>query len=106
MEQAIQIERELAEVKELQASHGERIKTLFNRIEQQDEMVKSVNALALSVRDLTNEQKCLQGTVAEMRKDVETIKAKPGKRWDSVVDKIIMAVVAALAGFVLAKLGL
>ena len=32
--------------------------------------------------------------------------AKPGKRWDAIVDKAIWAVVAAVIAFVLAKVGL
>lgn len=32
--------------------------------------------------------------------------AKPGKRWDTIVEKVILAVVAAVVGFVLAQIGL
>ena len=32
--------------------------------------------------------------------------AKPGKRWDTIVEKAILAVVAAVVGFVLAQIGL
>lgn len=38
--------------------------------------------------------------------DVETLKAAPGKRWNSIVEKVIFTVVAAVIGFVLAKIGL
>lgn len=41
----------------------------------------------------------LTATVAE-------ITAKPGKRWDSVVEKILLAVAGAAVAFVLAKFGL
>lgn len=33
-------------------------------------------------------------------------KAKPGKRWETVVEKAILAVVAAVVGFILAQIGL
>ena len=38
--------------------------------------------------------------------DVDALKEKPGKRWESVVGQIIGLVVAALVGLVLARLGM
>lgn len=37
---------------------------------------------------------------------VNSLESKPAKRWDSVVDKIIMLVVAGVIGFILMRLGL
>jgi hypothetical protein len=37
---------------------------------------------------------------------VSALEAKPAKRWDSFVEKVIWAVVAAVVGFLLAKIGL
>ena len=39
-------------------------------------------------------------------KRIETIEQKPAKRWDSIVDKIIMVVLGAALAYALAKLGL
>lgn len=36
----------------------------------------------------------------------ENEKAKPGKRWESVVDKVLMLVIGAVVAFLLAKIGL
>ena len=38
--------------------------------------------------------------------DVQELKAEPGKRWKGVVEKVIYIVVAAVVGFILARLGL
>ena len=42
----------------------------------------------------------------DLKKDVEELKAKPGKRWDGIVEKAIWAVVAAVIAFLLARFGL
>ena len=41
-----------------------------------------------------------------VEKQVENIEAKPAKRWESIVEKVILAVVAALVGAALAHFGL
>ena len=45
-------------------------------------------------------------SITKLTDDVETLKAEPGKRWKFVVEKTIYFVVAAVVGFVLAKVGL
>ena len=42
---------------------------------------------------------------SELDDKVEAIEQKPAKRWDGLVDKIVLTVVAALIGFALARLG-
>ena len=37
---------------------------------------------------------------------VEQIEAEPGKRWKSVVEKVTLLVVAAVVGYILARVGL
>lgn len=42
----------------------------------------------------------------QLSDDVEELKEKPAKRWDGIIEKIIGIVVAAVVGFILAKVGL
>ena len=42
----------------------------------------------------------------EIKTDVKALAAKPGKRWEGIVDKALLAVVAALVGYILFKLGI
>lgn len=51
----------------------------------------------------------LRNMDTNIKKVLETQEAcamKPGKRWDSIVDKAIWAVLAAVIAFILAKVGL
>lgn len=106
MEQAIQVEREMAEVRTDVAAIREQIHTVFNRLDKQDEMIASVNDLALSVRDLTNRQATMQSQLEHIGDNMEEMRSKPARRWDAMVDKFLTAVVAALAAFLLGRLGL
>ena len=44
-------------------------------------------------------------TIPKLMEELENIKNKPAKRWDSVINALISAVVAALVGFGVSKLG-
>ncbi len=45
-------------------------------------------------------------SLAKMEASIEEMKAKPAKRWDGIVDKLIWAILAAGLGFVLAQIGI
>lgn len=51
---------------------------------------------------LSNMEKNIQKLVEKQEEQA----AKPGKRWDSIVDKIIWAVLAAVITYLLARFGL
>ena len=74
--------------------------------EKQKKLTESVHTLALTVRDLTNEQKTLSSSVATVKKDVDELKEKPAKRWESVVTVIITVIVTATITYLLTHTGL
>lgn len=41
-----------------------------------------------------------------LNKKLEALEAKPGKRWDSITDKAIWAIVASVIAFLLGRVGL
>ncbi len=86
--------------------HAEQIKTLFARTEQLEKIVESVNALAISVKELALGQASLQTTVKGIRDDVDSLKDEPGKKWKDVTGKVLWVVLAAILGVVLGKFGL
>lgn len=86
--------------------HGEQIKTLFARTEQLEKIVESVNALALSVKELTLGQQAMVENIKVLRVDVDGLKAEPGKKWKDVTGKVLWLLLAAALGAVLGKFGL
>jgi hypothetical protein len=55
---------------------------------------------------LADRQESVEGDVKEIKADVRTLLAKPGKRWDAIVNKLIWALLAAALGVLTAYLGL
>ena len=76
------------------------------RIKKLESENNVLHQLATSVAVMAEQLKSMNKSVSTLTTEVEEMKEKPGKRWDSLVDKIIWAVAAALIGFALAKIGL
>ena len=94
----IQFEHRLTEVEERSRSNQRRIDDIEKRQDNLEELTATVQVLATKEANV-------EKTVTEIKSDVKELTDKPAKRWEGVVDKIIYSVVAAIAGFVLAKFG-
>lgn len=105
MENILRIEREIADLQAKQAAAEEQHKTIFQRLAHQDELLKSVQELALSVRDLANAQACIQNTVTDLSNDMDSIKSKPARNWTKFVEAVVIALAGAMVTLVLNKLG-
>lgn len=80
-------------------SHDHEIRDIKNRQDNVDEMVRAVAALGA-------EQEAVKKDVSEIKADVKSIKEKPGKRWESVIDHIVFVIIGAIVGYILVRLGL
>jgi hypothetical protein len=55
---------------------------------------------------MAEQLKTMNTSVSTLTNEVEELKDKPGKRWESVVSTVIVGLTTALLGFLLAKFGL
>ena len=76
------------------------------RIKKLEHESEAIHKLATSVAVMVEQMKSIDQKVTKLDGEFEEIKSKPAKRWESIVEKIIMTVLAAVIGFVLAKLGI
>ena len=65
-----------------------------------------LHQLATSVAVMAEQMKTMNQSVSTLTTEVEELRDKPAKRWDSLVDKIIWAVAGAVLAYVIAKMGL
>ena len=93
------IEHRLTEVEGRSKSNQHRLDELERRQDNLDDLVSTVKVLAVREENVEND-------VKEIKNDVKSIKAKPGQRWDAIVDKVIWAVLAAVIAFILGRIGL
>ena len=92
-------EKRLTEVEERTKSNTHRIDDLEKMQDNLDELVGTVKVLAVREENVETD-------VKEIKNDVKSLTNKSGQRWDGLVDKIIMTIVAAIVGFILAKFGM
>lgn len=83
-----------------------RSKSNTKRIDKLEKQTEAINSLATSMAVMAEKQEEVAETVGKLDKKVTTFEAKPAKRWENLVDKIIMAVATAVLAFLLAKFGL
>lgn len=94
-----ELEHRLTEVEDRSKSNKYRIDDMEKRQDDLEELVGSVKILAIR-------QETVESDVKEIKNDVKELTAKPGKRWEAIVEKGIGLIVAALIGFLLAQIGL
>lgn len=84
----------------------QRSKSNTHRLEKLEKSTEAINKLATSMEIMVTKQEQVAETVDKLDGKVTALEAKPVKRVDSLVDKIIWAVCAAVLTFILARLGL
>ena len=94
----INFEHRMTEVEERSKSNTHRIDEMEKRQDNLDDLVGTVKVLA-------DREQRVETDVKEIKTDVKNLTSKPGQKWDSLVNQIITIVVAAIAGFILAKIG-
>lgn len=92
-------EKRLTKVEDRSVSNSHRIDDLEKRQDSLDELVGTVKVLAVKEASVEND-------VKEIKSDVKSLTSKSGKMFDSIVEKIILLIVAAVVGFILARIGL
>lgn len=90
------VEAEIATVKE-------QVKNLFDWKEAQVENNRITQDLAASTREIAAELKFMKEDMFDMKKDVSEIKNQPAKRWESIVSQMVSIIIAAVAGYFIAK---
>lgn len=89
----------LKEVEERSKGNARRIGDLEKKVDDLADVVGVLQAMKKDLEYLTK-------AVNETQGDVKSLKEKPAKRWDALVEKVLWGVVSALLAFLLAKGGL
>lgn len=86
--------------------NAQRCKSNTHRIDELKERQDKLDDLVASMSTIADRQSHMEGELAEIKQDVRTIVSKPAKRWDAVVDRIIMLIIGAACTYLLTRLGL
>ena len=96
------MEEQLQDILKNQAVMAEQIKTLYKNQTEIKELTETVQRLAIAIEKQGLALQLTEKKVDGVRVDVDEIKSKPAKRWDA----LIIAIISAIVGFVLAKFGI
>ena len=91
----LQMEHRVTAVEKLAGSNRHRIEDVEKRQDNLDELVKSVALFA-------QEQEYIKEDVKEIKADVKALTDKPAKRWESLVDKLLLVAAGAFLGWLAA----
>lgn len=83
----------------------ERVTENARRIGALEQGQESLLRLATAVEVLATKQENVAGSVAKLDRKMDAMEQRPGRRWDSLVDKILLTLAGAFAAFLLAKGG-
>lgn len=95
----IELRQEHQKIKDLAIRNEARIKKLEKG---QEELKDLTNA----VTKMVTEQEHIREDLVEMKTDVKSLKEKPAKRYDAIVEKVLMLIVGGVVGYLLLKLGM
>lgn len=93
------LEVKVAEIDQRCKSNTKRIDTMEHKMEDYQQTVRTVDVLL-------SEFSRMKDDMSEIKAMVKEIASKPAKRWDSIVEKILLGIVAALLAVILGKIGL
>lgn len=75
------------------------MRTLFRRVDKQDAILKSLEALNYNVGTLSQK-------MGSMEKDLNEMKLAPYKKWQKIGFEVLKYFILLLAGYLAAKIGL
>lgn len=99
MEEKLSTEHRLTEVEERSKSNKKRLDEFEKRLDDTTQLVTSVAVMAEKLKNM-------EVSISDVQVTLRKIAEKPGKRWDSIVEKVLLGVVAAVVAFMLANIGL
>lgn len=103
---ADEIAMKLVEVEHRAVSNTRRVEKLELQTEAIQKLATSVEVMVKEQSHQTEAIDRIEKNVEKLDNKVEVLEHKPAKRWEGIVEKVILLVVAALVTYVLTKIGL
>lgn len=100
------MEIDIVEIEHRLTAGEQQIKSNTDRLDEVEKRQDNLDDLVSTVKVLAVREETVEKDVKEIKTDVKNLTSKPAKRWDNLVTQIITLLVAAVAGFILAKIGL
>lgn len=83
----------------------ERVSSNIRRIGALEQGQETLRRLVTAVEVLATKQEVVAGSVAKLDGKMDELEQRPGKRWEGLVDKILLVLAGAFASFLLTRGG-
>ena len=83
----------------------QRSKSNTKRLDGVEKWQADFGELIGTVKVLATKEAQVEADVKEIKDDVKSLAAKPGKRWENIVDKAIFTALGAVVTYICIKLG-
>ena len=84
----------------------DRSKSNSKRLDEVERRQDNLDKLATSVEVLATKEASVEQDVKEIKTDVKALASKPGKRWDGLMDKLILIAATAFVTWLFTKAGI
>ncbi len=105
-----EIIREHQKIYDLAKSNKHRIDELEERQGELDKLVSAVAVIAEEQKDMKEDmaeiKNDMKTDMAEIKQDVKAITEKPGKRWESVTEKLLLTAIGILVAYLFTRIGI
>ena len=83
-----------------------RSKSNTKRLDKMEQRQDEIDELVTSVALMAQKQQVVELDVKEIKIDVKELKEKPAKKWESLAEKVLWAIVGAALAYIMASVGL
>lgn len=80
-------------------NHTHEIGSLKHRMNAAEEANRALNRLATAMEVMVTKQEAMGDSVDRLTGKVEALEAKPGKRWDGLLDKALLVLCGAFVAW-------
>ena len=84
----------------------DRCKSNTHRIDKLEQSTEAINQLAANMAVMVEKQDRVADAVDKLDGKVTVLESKPYKRWDGLVDKLILVAATAIVTYLLAQVGI
>ncbi|MEA4964866.1 MAG: hypothetical protein VB055_03445 [Oscillospiraceae bacterium] len=83
----------------------QRGKSNQKRLDRLEERQDECDRLLVAMTALQTEQQNIKDDLREIKDDVKTLTMKPGRRWESVTEKVLICILSTVIAVLFARIG-
>ena len=84
----------------------QRSKQNAKRLDNHDKKIEELSDVYVALTKVNDKVDAIDTDVKYIKKDINTLKEKPAKRYEQIVGYVLSALIGGIVGFILFKIGL